>query len=343
MTKVYTAGNWSVKDDEWSEMFLMQNLKQFWMPEEVALAGDLPSWRTLTVEEREAYRKVLGGLTLLDTIQGDLGMPSVAETVDSHQQKAVLSFMGAMENAIHARSYSNIFLTLSSQKEIEDTFQWISDNPRLQKKADIIAKAYEEASGGIEKSYMAKAASIALESFLFYSGFFYPLYLAGQGKVRGSGDIISLIVRDESIHGVYVGLLAQKEIENYINKDKLESQVVEMFDVLLENEIAYTREIYDPIGLTLEVIDYVKYNANKALNNLGFASRYEHGEVNRIVLNGLDTSGTAIDYFSEKGKMYKKATVVALQDSDFNFWESEENQIVGNDKLKNIKVRGVDI
>lgn len=321
LTKVYTAGNWSVKDDEWSEMFLMQNLKQFWMPEEVALAGDLPSWRNLTDAERETYRKVLGGLTLLDTIQGDIGMPSVADTVTSHQQKAVLSFMGAMENAVHARSYSNIFLTLAKQKEIDETFDWISDNKHLQKKADIIGTAYSLADSGLEESYMAKVASIALESFLFYSGFFYPLYLAGQGKVRGSGDIISLIVRDESIHGVYVGLLAQKEVESYLGKAELEAMVYEMFDELLENEIAYTRELYDPIGLTLEVIDYVKYNANKALNNLGFPSRYEHGEVNRIVLNGLDTSGTAIDYFSEKGSMYKKATVVTVKDEDFNFWE----------------------
>lgn len=324
MTKVYTAGNWSVKDDEWSEMFLMQNLKQFWMPEEVALAGDLPSWRNLSEEEREAYRKVLGGLTMLDTIQGDIGMPSVAETVESHQQKAVLSFMGAMENAIHARSYSNIFLTLSTQKDIDETFAWIEDNKHLQTKANVIGVAYERASNSLEESYMAKVASIALESFLFYSGFFYPLYLAGQGKVRGSGDIISLIVRDESIHGVYVGLLAQKEVESYEGKDGLETKVYEMFDELLENEIAYTREIYDPIGLTLEVIDYVKYNANKALNNLGFPARYEHGEVNRIVLNGLDTSGTAIDYFSEKGSMYKKATVETVKDEDFYF-ETEEN------------------
>ena len=96
-----------------------------------------------------------------------------------------------------------------------------------------------------------------------------------------------------------------------------------MFDELLENEIAYTRDVYDPIGLTHEVIDYVKYNANKALNNLGFAARYEHGEVNKIVLNGLDTSGTAIDYFSQKGSMYRKPTVEALKDEDFYFDEEE--------------------
>lgn len=320
LSKVYTAGNWSVKDDDWSEMFLLQNLKQFWLPEEISLSGDLLSWEEMSSDEQSTYMKVLGGLTLLDTIQGDVGMPEIAGSVESHQQKAVLSFMGAMENAVHARSYSNIFLTLASQDEITKAFKWIESNKHLQKKADIIHKHYEKAKAGSRDSYMAKVASVALESFLFYSGFFYPLYLAGQGILRNSGEIISLIIRDESIHGVFVGLLAQKDVlNNPIELANVEEDVYEMFDELLENEIKYTRELYDSIGLTHDAVDFVKYNANKALANLGFDERYSHDRVNPIVLNGLDTSSTAIDFFSTKGQMYKKPTVVAIRDEDFYF------------------------
>lgn len=312
--RIYTAGNWSVADDSFSKMFLLQNLKQFWLPEEVALANDLLTWKTLSKEEQTVYMRVLGGLTLLDTIQGDIGMPSIADTVTSHQQKAVLTFMAAMENAVHARSYSNIFLTLATQDEINETFRWIESQPHLQKKADIIADFYRKAP---DNPYLAMVASVALESFLFYSGFFYPLYLAGQGKLRGSGDIISLILRDEAIHGVYTGLLAQQQVKEY--GYNFENEVLQLFDDLLLNETAYTRELYDDIGLTLEVIDYLKYNANKALSNLGFAPRYSHDPVNRIVLNGLNTDSTAIDFFSEKGTMYKKATVDPLRNDDFDF------------------------
>ena len=38
--------------------------------------------------------KVLAGLTLLDTEQGNTGMPLVAEHVEGHQRKAVLNFHG---------------------------------------------------------------------------------------------------------------------------------------------------------------------------------------------------------------------------------------------------------
>ncbi len=36
----------------------------------------------------------------------------------------------------------------------------------------------------------------------FFSGFYYPLYLAGQGKMTTSGEIIRKILLDESISGV---------------------------------------------------------------------------------------------------------------------------------------------
>ncbi|RPF54758.1 ribonucleotide-diphosphate reductase subunit beta [Abyssicoccus albus] len=127
---------------------------------------------------------------------------------------------------------------------------------------------------------------------------------------------------DESIHGVYVGLLSQElKRDNFTEEEirHVDEEVVELFDELLENEIAYTREIYDSIGLTHEVIDFVKYNANKALANLGYDPRYEHDKVNKIVLNGLDTHNLAIDFFSQKSDKYKKATVEAITDDDFYF------------------------
>ena len=56
---------------------------------------------------------------------------------------------------------------------------------------------------------MALAASVFLETYLFYSGFFLPLWLAGQGEMVASCDIIKKIIADESIHGGFVGLLFQ--------------------------------------------------------------------------------------------------------------------------------------
>lgn len=195
-----TAANWNSPDDDYSEMFALQNLRQFWLPEEIALGNDKLTWSQLGVEEQEAYKKVLAGLTMLDTLQGDVGMNKISEYAKTHQHKAVLSFMGGMENLVHARSYSSIFLTLASSAEIERLFQWVKDNPYLQKKGQTIEKYYKEIKGYDLSLYKGMVASVALESFLFYSGFYYPLYMAGQGKLVASGEIINLILRDESIN-----------------------------------------------------------------------------------------------------------------------------------------------
>ncbi len=105
--------------------------------------------------------------------------------------------------------------TLATEEEIDDIFEWVDNHPLLEKKAGIITSYYRrllKPEVTKKELYMAMVASVFLESYLFYSGFFYPLYLAGQGKLTASGEIINLIIRDESIHGVFVGILAQQNL-----------------------------------------------------------------------------------------------------------------------------------
>lgn len=315
-----TAGNWNQKDDSYSEMFLLQNLSQFWLPNEVSLSNDIHSWKKLSNEERLSYSKVLTGLTLLDTIQGDVGMNKIAEYISSHQKKAVLSFMGGMENAVHARSYSTIFQTLESSSQINELFEWAESNPHLQIKGEMIKQYYDNITDDYSLA-QALVASVALESFLFYSGFFYPLYMAGQGKLVGSGEIINLILRDELIHGTYIGLIYQETLQKLSEEQQKSLQLFtdQLFNDLLKNEIKYSRYLYDDVGLTMDVIDFVKYNANKGLNNLGYEGIFEHDEVNAIVLNGLNVGKKTHDFFSVKGDSYKKAKVVSVDDEDFIF------------------------
>ena len=77
--------------------------------------------------------------------------------------------------------------------------------------------------------------------------------------------------------------------------------------------------LYDDIGLTEDVLNYVQYNGNKALSNLGFEPYFEEKEFNPIIENALDTS-TKIMTFLSKGDGYTLAlNVEALQDEDFIF------------------------
>ena len=317
LNKIHKAVNWNKEDDNFTQAFWEQNVKQFWLPEEISVSKDLKNWNELSERERTLYKRVLAGLTLLDTKQGNNGIPSMMSLTENFQRKAVLSFMGTMEE-IHAKSYSSIFTTLLSNREIDELFDWIETEETLQRKAELILEQYENTKD--EKSlYLSMVTSVFLESFLFYSGFFYPLFLAGQGKMVASGEIISLILRDESLHGKYIGLLAQEKYNAFSDevKKELDEKMYEIFNKLMENEMNYTKLIYAESGMENEVINFLKYNANRALENLGFDNYYEVETINPIVLNGLSTETKTHDFFSTKGNGYQKGIYEELEDEDF--------------------------
>jgi ribonucleoside-diphosphate reductase beta chain len=314
------AVNWNRPDDDFTATFWNQNIMQFWTDEEIPLSDDKMSWMTLNEQERELYMKVLGGLTLLDTVQGGVGMPKLLEHVDGLQRKAVLGFMGMMEQ-IHAKSYSSIFTTLATSEEIDGVFRWVEQQPQLQRKAETITSYYNHITTKKEL-YLAMAASVLLESYLFYSGFFYPLYLAGQGKMTSSGEIIDLILRDESIHGLYVGVLAQEvyaDLEPQEQEEALET-LQGLLRYLHDNEETYTETIYASVGLVDEVKAFLRYNANKAFMNLGLEPLFPEEDINPIVINGISTHTKQHDFFSKKGNGYVRTIHVApLTDDDFRF------------------------
>lgn len=318
MTKIFKAVNWNDQQDDFTLMFWQQNTQQLWLDTEIPLSDDKMNWGELEVPQQEVYKRVLGGLTLLDTLQGTVGMPKIADQVENLQRKSVLSFMGMMEN-IHAKSYSSIFSTLASTDEINEIFQWVEDNKYLQYKARVIDCYYRDIETK-KDLYMAMVASVFLESFLFYSGFFYPLYLAGQGKLTSSGEIINLIIRDEAVHGVYVGMLAQELYKDLSPSEKksANNEINALLEDLYKNEILYTDELYAPIGLEDEVKKFIRYNVNKAMMNLDKDQYFPDEDVNPVVLNGISTSTKNHDFFSKKGNGYiKSVNIVKLTDEDF--------------------------
>lgn len=320
MSKVFNAVNWNVPDNDYALMFWEQNIKQFWIDTEYIPSKDMDSWKGLSYQMKETYKKALGGLTLLDTLQSHTGMPKIIDHVSSLQNKAVLSYMCMME-AIHAKSYSTIFTTVATTNEINDVFGWVRENKYLQFKANTIDSYYrgvDKKNATDEDLFMALGASVLLESFLFYSGFFLPLWLCGQGQMVASADIIKKIVADESIHGIFVGLIAQDVFKTLKNQEEMKQKFLNVLNELYENEMKYTEEIYTEVGLTAEVKEYVRYNGNKALMNMGFDPIYEVKQVNPIVLNGLNTETTQHDFFSKKSTNYEKAMeIVHLKNEDF--------------------------
>ena len=184
-----STGN-RVQDEKDAEVWdrLVSN---FWLPEKVPVSNDIPSWGTLTAQEQQLTMRVFTGLTLLDTIQGTVGAVSLIPDAITPHEEAVYTNIAFMES-VHAKSYSSIFSTLCSTPDIDDAFRWSEENPNLQRKAQIVLDYYNG-----ESPLKRKVASTLLESFLFYSGFYLPMYWSSRAKLTNTADLIRLIIRDE--------------------------------------------------------------------------------------------------------------------------------------------------
>ena len=288
--KVPLAINWNRLQDEKDLEVWNRLTANFWLPEKVPLSNDVQSWATLREEEQTLTIRVFTVLTNI-----------------------------AFMEAVHARSYSSIFSTLCSTKEVDEAFRWSEENPQLQAKARLILEEYDAASDPLQR----KIASVFLESFLFYSGFYLPMYWSSRGKLTNTADLIRLIIRDEAVHGYYIGYKFQRALARLPEADqaRLKDFAFSLLFELYEVEALYTEELYDGIGLTEDVKAFLHYNANKALQNLGYEALFPPAacEVNPAILSALSPDSENHDFFSGSGSSYVIGKAVATEDEDWDF------------------------
>lgn len=316
--RVPNAINWNRIEDPKDKEVWDRLTGNFWLPEKVPVSNDIPSWASLSAEEKQLTIRVFTGLTLLDTTQGNIGAPTLAEDSVTQHEEAVFGNISFMEQ-VHAKSYSTIFSTLCQTPDIDAAFEWSASNEFLQKKAAMVIEHYNGPC-----PLKRKIASVFLESFLFYSGFYLPMLFSSRGKLTNTADMIRLIIRDEAVHGYYIGYKFQRGLSALDEPARAEIRefaydfLMELFDV----EVDYTASLYDELGWTKDVKAFLHYNANKALMNLGLDPLFPADlcKVNPAILSALSPGGEENhDFFSGSGSTYVIGKAVNTEDEDWEF------------------------
>lgn len=312
------AINWNRVQDEKDKEVWDRLTSNFWLESKVPLSNDIPTWKMLDETEQDLVMKVFTGLTLLDTLQGTVGAVSMIPDAVTMHEEAVYTNIAFMES-VHAKSYSSIFSTLASTRQIDKAFAWSRENEHLQRKAAIVMERYEG-----HDPLKKKVASTLLESFLFYSGFYLPLYYSSHAKLTNTADLIRLIIRDEAVHGYYIGYKYQRALEKESPRRQAELKefTYDLLTELFDNEMEYTETLYDAVGWTEDVKKFLCYNANKALNNLGYESLFpkEMTDVSAGVLTALSPDGNENhDFFSGSGSSYVIGKTITTEDEDWDF------------------------
>jgi ribonucleoside-diphosphate reductase beta chain len=136
--------------------------------------------------------------------------------------------------------------------------------------------------------------------------------------------MIRLIIRDEAVHGYYIGYkfqLAYKELD-WNDQQELKDYAYGLLMELYDNEVKYTADLYDDVGLTPDVKKFLHYNANKALMNLGFDALFpkEVTNVNPAILSALSPNADENhDFFSGSGSSYVIGKHESTTDDDWEF------------------------
>ena len=298
-----SAINWNRLEDE-KDLEVWDRLTgNFWLPEKVPVSNDIPSWQKMSDDEHTLTMHVFTGLTLLDTIQGTVGAVSLIPDALTPHEEAVYTNIAFMES-VHAKSYSSIFSTLCSTKEIDTAFDWSERNEFLQKKAEIVLDYYEG-----DSPLKRKVASTLLESFLFYSGFYLPMYFSAHAKLTNTADVIRLIIRDEAVHGYYIGYKYQRGLER-------------VSDAKREEMREYTYNLLNELYDNDDVEKFLRYNGNKALMNLGYPALFpaEACDVNPAILAALSPNADENhDFFSGSGSSYVMGKAEETDDEDWDF------------------------
>ena len=150
------------------------------------------------------------------------------------------------------------------------------------------------------------------------------MYFSSRGKMTNTADLIRLIIRDEAVHGYYIGYKYQKGLENIAadEREQLKNFALDLLMDLYDNELAYTRDLYADSGWIEEVNAFLCYNANKALMNLGYEALFpaEMAAVNPAILAALSPNADENhDFFSGSGSSYVMGKTEETADDDWDF------------------------
>ena len=192
-----SAINWNrIQDNKDLEIWNRLTVN-FWLPEKIPLSNDIQSWKQLTDDEQVLTTRVFTGLTLLDTIQ-NIRCAGAQKDARTPHEEAVLSNIAFMEAACQ-KLFIYILDTINSLLKLMRRSMGRREST-YNKKAKIILDDYLKDSGPLEK----KIAMFFLRVSCFIR-FYLPMHWSSRAKLTNTADLIRLIIRDEAIHGYYIG------------------------------------------------------------------------------------------------------------------------------------------
>ncbi len=293
--KYYKAINWNDMEDRVDKSAWSRLNDIIWEPRNVPVREDKKEFLQLDKPVQDALLHAFGALSFSSGLQMKNGLEQIKVDAITPEEAAVLNALQYLES-IANKGYSYVINELTDSNIAKDVINWADDNPYLQKKIRILNKIYQ---GG--DALQKKVANVILETALYHSAFYAPLYLFGQGKMVRTAEIVKLALRGTSFSGIYPGYKFRLGYQKLgkTEQAELKEWIDNLYDVLIDNEKKHIELMYKSTDWIDDVTHYLYYSVNKAYLNLGFSAKYPDtsDSINPIIEKGVIKNAVLEDFF----------------------------------------------
>ena len=286
---------------DWAYELYNQAVANTWFPHEVQLGEDLSDFKKMTDEERHALTFLMSYFNpneLLVNKALAFGVYPYVSAAEAHLYLAKQMW----EEANHCMAFEYVLETFPIDRE--QAYAAHVEIPSMVAKEEFevrFIKRMTEQTIDIttvegKRDFIRNlvAYNIVLEGIWFYSGFMVALSFRQRNLLRNFSSLIDWIVRDESLHlkfGINLILTVLDENPD-LQTEEFAAEIQQMIIDAVEMEERYNRDLLPRgiLGMNAEYINtYVKYLADRRLEELGFDAHYGVGNPAKWMAAANDT------------------------------------------------------
>jgi ribonucleoside-diphosphate reductase beta chain len=290
-----------------------------WIPEEVSLHEDIRDWRQkLSDKERNLLTQIFRFFTQSDVEVQNCYMEEYGRIFKPTEVKMMLSAFSNMET-IHIAAYSYLLDTIGIP---EAEYQAFLRYKEMKDKFDHLQEFKMDSKVGIAKTMAVFGAFT--EGLQLFASFAILLNFPRFNKMKGMGQIVAWSARDETLHTLSIIQLFRTFLQENPEVDTPELRAaiteecrrsVELEDAFID--LAYEAGDIEGLGAE-EVKQYIRYIADRRLNQLGYAPIYDAVK-NPLpwmdeMLNGVEHT----NFFENRVTEYSKGTTKGTWEDVFN-------------------------
>lgn len=274
---------------DWAWQKYLDGCANHWMPQEVNMNADVLLWndpKGLTDAERRIIKRGLGFFSTADSLVANNLVLAVYRLITNPECRQYI-LRQSFEEAIHTHAYQYCIESLSMDEG--EIFNMYREVPSVAKKAawglkytaSISDPGFTTGTPETDRAFLKNLIAFycVLEGIFFYCGFSQILSMGRRNKMVGVAEQFQYILRDESMHLNFgIDMINQIKHENpHLWDAQMQHDATQMIlqGTQLEIEYAYDTMPEGVLGMNAEITeDYLKFIANRRLNQIGLADQY---------------------------------------------------------------------